>query len=265
MPPLAVSAASSRPSSTSSSSSAPLWLVAATVQAASFRRYSLPMRQRVTTTTTSAEEAAATRDGFLLQLRSTCGATGMGEVAPLQGLHEETLADAEQQLALLCHRLEEATPVPTEIAFAGGSIRSWLWTHLGLTDSALLPSVRSGLEFAVLNLVAATRGVSLCTLLQGAPMSTAAGCGGVTSTLAGHQVPLRSPLQLGPTRASIGGVRDDARGLKRAHEWRGVRRVRWSTDTFEYSADQRAVSAPRLSGGGGGGGGKAGGRWVRRH
>jgi hypothetical protein len=39
-------------------------------------------------------------------------------------------------------------------------------------DDALLPSVRSGLEFAVLNLVAATRGVSLCSLLQGTSSSS---------------------------------------------------------------------------------------------
>lgn len=162
-----------------------LSLIAATVQTASFRRYSLPLRQKVTTTEGA---AAVRRDGFLLQLCSVCGATGMGEVAPLPGLHAETLTDAEQQLTLICHRLV-ATPVPTEVALAGGSIRSWLWTHLGFTERALLPSVRSGLEFAVLNLVAATRGVSLCTLLQGAPMSTVAGCGGMATLAGGEQTP----------------------------------------------------------------------------
>jgi o-succinylbenzoate synthase len=162
-----------------------LSLIAATVQSASFRRYSLPLRQAVTTT---AGAAAARRDGFLLRLRSVCGATGLGEVAPLPGLHAESLTDAEQQLTLLCHRLV-GTPVPTEVAFTGGSIRSWLWTHLGFTDSALLPSVRCGLEFAVLNLVAATRGVSLCTLLQGAPRCTRAGCGGMTTLAGGVPTP----------------------------------------------------------------------------
>jgi hypothetical protein len=55
-------------------------------------------------------------------------------VAPLPGLHAETLADAEEQLVLVCHRLA-GTRVPTEVAFAGGALRAWMWTHLGLVSS----------------------------------------------------------------------------------------------------------------------------------
>ena len=57
--------------------------------------------------------------------------------------------------------------LPLEITFLAGSLSTWIQTSLGFGDNALLPSVRSGLEFAILNLVAATRGVPLSALLLG--------------------------------------------------------------------------------------------------
>lgn len=70
----------------------------------SWRRYSLPLTQPLTSGPTSAAgDGPGHREGLLLslELRGADGRVvgqGVGEVAPLPGLHTETLQEAEVQV-----------------------------------------------------------------------------------------------------------------------------------------------------------------------
>ena len=131
------------------------------VQAASYQRYSLPLAQPLTTPAAddgSGQQQPQRRCGLLLQV-SLAGpggsvAHGVGEVAPLPGLHAELLQAAEQQLALLCQLMSSTVRVPLTVALLGGRLADWLQQGLGVAPDTLLPSVRCGLEAAVLSAIA---------------------------------------------------------------------------------------------------------------
>ena len=94
--------------------------------------------------------AAAANSGPVPQ---TPLAWGAGEVAPLPGLSAETAQQAEQQLAMLCELLE-GCEVPLTLALLGGRLSEWLEQGLGVGAGALHPSVRAGLEAALLSALA---------------------------------------------------------------------------------------------------------------
>ena len=78
------------------------------------------------------------------------------------GLHRESLAEAEEQLRLLVTCLP-GRMLPASLALMQGQIEDWLSRELGLTG--LLPSVRCGLEGALLSALAHAHPV-LSTLPQ---------------------------------------------------------------------------------------------------
>jgi isochorismate synthase/2-succinyl-5-enolpyruvyl-6-hydroxy-3-cyclohexene-1-carboxylate synthase/2-succinyl-6-hydroxy-2,4-cyclohexadiene-1-carboxylate synthase/O-succinylbenzoate synthase len=146
----------------------------AVVAAASYARFALPLARPLTT----GVGGAGARRGLRLRLELRAGgrvAVGEGEVAPLPGLHRESLAAAERQAALVCALLRGAR-VPVTAALLGGRLEAWLVRGAGLDAPALLPSVRAGLEFALLSALAEVSGVSLARLLAtaaGAPADAA--------------------------------------------------------------------------------------------
>jgi len=80
------------------------------------------------------------REGIIIVLKSEDGQhRGYGEIAPLPGLHDETLQDAEAQMNALLSKKS-----------------TMLFEHL---PESLAPSVRTGIEMALLNLEAATSGI----------------------------------------------------------------------------------------------------------
>ena len=103
---------------------------------ATIYRYSIPFLRPVPVRRSS----LGTRDGFLLALRSSGGCTGFGEVAPLPGLHEETLEQAEQQLIESIRRV-----LPDIGDLTIGNVADSL-------PKNLFPSVLTGIEMALLNL-----------------------------------------------------------------------------------------------------------------
>lgn len=158
------------------------------MQSANYHAFSLPLARPLTTAAGAGDEPGHRR-GFLLRV-TLCDADGrnsahgVGEVAPLPGLHRETLQDAEQQLALLCGLLSGSSNsgdgpassdpqgfagplMPLTAALLGGRFSSWLERGLGVSPASLLPSVRSGLEAALLSAVAQHRGLSVAELLTG--------------------------------------------------------------------------------------------------
>lgn len=79
--------------------------------------------------------------------------TGIGEICPLPQFHRETLEEAERQLSKVLVAWEANPPtVPMAAARLDGSMARWLKEQCPEGDS-LLPSVRSGLEMAILHLL----------------------------------------------------------------------------------------------------------------
>ena len=66
---------------------------------------------------------------------------GAGDVAPLPGLHKETLGQAQAQVAALSELLQRAR-LPCTVALLGGRVGAWLRQTLGADAAALHPSVR---------------------------------------------------------------------------------------------------------------------------
>ena len=87
----------------------------------------------------------AKREGLLLRLRFG-EQLAFGEVAPLPGLHAETLDEAAQALA---------TFIPELSRLERNSSADWLWL---IGDATLPPSVATGIEMALINLEAVATG-----------------------------------------------------------------------------------------------------------
>ncbi|WP_294347822.1 o-succinylbenzoate synthase [Prosthecochloris sp.] len=107
----------------------------------SIYRYSIPFVRPVPVRGSS----LSTRDGLITGLQTPDGKhTGFGEIAPLPGLHEETLSEALIQCAAV---------LPTiDLSFGDLSLND---AGKVLPDH-LFPSVRTGIEMSLLNLQSAT-------------------------------------------------------------------------------------------------------------
>ncbi|XP_066320865.1 protein PHYLLO, chloroplastic-like isoform X7 [Miscanthus floridulus] len=103
-------------------------------------------------------------EGFVLKLRVVDNIVGFGEVAPIE-IHEEDLLDVEEQLRFLLHRVKDS--VLDVIPLLRGSFSNWIWTSLGIPPSSIFPSVKCGLEMAILNLLASQQKCSLFKVLAG--------------------------------------------------------------------------------------------------
>ncbi|CAH2066254.1 unnamed protein product [Thlaspi arvense] len=104
------------------------------------------------------------REGFILSLTLDNGSIGYGEVAPLDS-NRENLMDVEGQLQLILHLMKGAK-FSYMLPLLNGSISSWVWSELGITASSILPSVRCGLEMALLNAMAVRHDSSLLGILH---------------------------------------------------------------------------------------------------
>ena len=80
---------------------------------------------------------------------------GRGEIAPLPGLHKETLNECLGQLQLLCCLIDGRISTSLN-AFREkpASLDTWFYDTLGIDPAWLFPSVRFGLETALLQLFA---------------------------------------------------------------------------------------------------------------
>lgn len=98
------------------------------------------------------------REGLILHLKSDEGAEGFGEIAPLPEFSKETLSEACDQAQLLKANLCGQI-IPEKIKKLNGQFDLWL------NNSTLKPSVRFGLESAVLNLLASAKNIPLHKLI----------------------------------------------------------------------------------------------------
>uniref|UniRef100_A0A0E0CMI0 Mandelate racemase/muconate lactonizing enzyme C-terminal domain-containing protein n=1 Tax=Oryza meridionalis TaxID=40149 RepID=A0A0E0CMI0_9ORYZ len=104
--------------------------------------------------TSGISEGSFFHEGFILKLCVGDSIVGFGEVAPIE-IHEEDLLDVEEQLRFLFHRMKDAEL--DVVPLLRGSFSNWIWTSLGIPTSSVFPSVKCGLEMAILNLLASQR------------------------------------------------------------------------------------------------------------
>jgi o-succinylbenzoate synthase len=102
------------------------------------------------------------RSGLLVIIDDGEGHAGIGETAPLPGLHAERTEEAASQLLELALDLEGAV-MPAGCPALAGAFEAWLG------DRHLHPSVRTGIEGAALTLLAARAGTDLPHLLATTP------------------------------------------------------------------------------------------------
>lgn len=124
-------------------------------------RYSLPFKHPLR----FKEVTLRIREGLLVQLESECGVAAWGEVAPLPGFSDESLDSAIDQLRRLLPETS-SKPIPDEVARLDGAFERWLGAQ------SLYPSVRHGIETAILALIANAAGKSMARLLAGEPPAT---------------------------------------------------------------------------------------------
>jgi 2-succinyl-5-enolpyruvyl-6-hydroxy-3-cyclohexene-1-carboxylate synthase/o-succinylbenzoate synthase len=104
------------------------------------------------------------RSGFFVQILSQDGlGVGIGEVSPLKGLHTESLEMAGDQLDRIAGSLSKLDPsdIPffdaTSILSLDGSLAKYIDLIASIVkEDKLLPSVRAGLEMALLSLASQT-------------------------------------------------------------------------------------------------------------
>ena len=114
------------------------------------------------------------RSGFIIQILSIDGSrVGLGEVSPLNGVHKESFDDAEKQLRSLAMLLRDTkrNQIPsfdaTSILRLDGGMSNFLNSLLrALSMDELFPSVRSGLEMALVSLAAQVVGKPVHQALQ---------------------------------------------------------------------------------------------------
>ena len=112
--------------------------------------YNLPLTNPLTLKGKSFDR----REGLLLRLEGTKGATGWGEAAPLPGFSSESLEDAIRELSELAASMVGREINDDSIGADGTLARE-------LDSMNLAPSVRFGFETAAWNVYAATHGVTL--------------------------------------------------------------------------------------------------------
>ncbi|XP_078444001.1 2-oxoglutarate decarboxylase/hydro-lyase/magnesium ion-binding protein isoform X2 [Wolffia australiana] len=113
-----------------------------------FSKYRIQLALPLTSSPRNTDGHSLNKEGYIVTLTLNDGSVGFGEVAPIS-IHRESLEDVEEQLRFLAHVIEGAS-APRLLALLGGSFGSWFWKHLGVMPSSIFPSVRCGIETAVL-------------------------------------------------------------------------------------------------------------------
>ena len=134
----------------------------ALVKITSFKtyRFDLPLRQPLVI----GEHHLTKKSGYIIQLSAGDDQVALGEVSPLPGLSQESLTQAEKDIAGLRNKVLQCD-VPEGLENLSGGFEKWL-------PDDTVPSVRFGFEMAVLNLIAIRRGEPLCLLICEKPRNS---------------------------------------------------------------------------------------------
>lgn len=115
------------------------------IEGFSLYRYRLPLNRTLVLRSASIIE----REGLLIRFSSEDAKMGWGEIAPLPGFSSETLTDAIEQTSAIARKLV-GRPIPADISEIHRALKS--------ANIALYPSVRCGIEGALLHLRAEAEG-----------------------------------------------------------------------------------------------------------
>ncbi|XP_051146167.1 protein PHYLLO, chloroplastic [Andrographis paniculata] len=129
-----------------------------------YSQYRVRLNAAPTSASRRSNDTPSFREGFVISVSLEDGSIGHGEVAPLE-IHDENLRDVEEQLRFLVHAIE-GTKISNILPLLNGSISSWIWSVLGIPPNSLFPSVRCGLETALLSALASKHGTSLLNILS---------------------------------------------------------------------------------------------------
>ncbi len=105
-------------------------------------------------------EQIAERSGILVRLTDDHENSAWGEVSPLPGFSSENLERAQQELGLISTRLLSTDRIPEGIECIKGGHESWTG------NGGISPSVRFGIETALLQLVSQRQRITLRHLLN---------------------------------------------------------------------------------------------------
>ena len=147
------------------------------------------------------------KEGFIISLASNDGlAVGIGEVSPLKGLHSESLVDTERQLGMIKSYLSTGTSEHSfyaeDVLSFDGSLTKFvdhIMVSAGIKQPSIAPSVRSGVEMAVL---------SVASQIVGSPLPQALArhhLGGIRSASFGL-LPVNGLVTRGSTSQSVGDI-----------------------------------------------------------
>ena len=103
------------------------------------------------------------REGIILRLQSPGGSEGLGEIAPLPEFNQETIEACVGQLNKILPMIK-SQEIPSHLENLNGGFEHWLGHY------QLYPSVRFGIEMAILNLVADLKKVPLQRLFYTEPL-----------------------------------------------------------------------------------------------
>lgn len=109
-------------------------------------RYALPLREALTTQSPTSTQENALREGLLIVLHDTSGTVGIGEIAPLPGLHHESLVEAEAQTRSIIDQVQGE-----EIFFDENENDENEVFVQKISAQKLFPSVQCGVEMAFLS------------------------------------------------------------------------------------------------------------------
>lgn len=131
------------------------------------RPYAVPLRRPVTT---GARDDV--RRGLLVEVSVSAASggapcRGLGEVAPLPGLHVESMERAREEAEMMAHLLRGKRAPLSAFLVLGGPLE-WVARATGVAPDVLCPSVRAGIEAALLSAAADRLGVPLAKLLAAA-------------------------------------------------------------------------------------------------
>ena len=121
-------------------------------------RFKLPLREPLVI----GKHSLTHRQGLIIELLDDKGHIALGEISPLPGLNIEDMDRAGIEIARI-QSLVVNCKLPKDLNELSGGFEKWLGPF------HLTPSVRFGFEMAVLNLLAARKGMPLCDLISNSP------------------------------------------------------------------------------------------------
>ncbi|UCG61598.1 MAG: o-succinylbenzoate synthase [Candidatus Zixiibacteriota bacterium] len=129
-------------------------------------RYHLPLTNVLRTVKSESDR----REGLLVELKDANGNIAYGEIAPLEGFSKENMPQAVEEVSSIRSRII-GDELPAGLEGLNGGFDLWFNRY------SLSPSVRFGLESAVMELIARGKDQSLATLLGVARSAAIKVCG----------------------------------------------------------------------------------------